>query len=138
VLESERKHIGVFNLSGQRFVPPLIYFQKQGVKAELLNMKGELKACDQKFDVIMLWGGDDLTGEMCKNYMHIVKYSQEKPADSGAVQFAPVIACAGAAAPVLKQAAVPGLQALPNRLDLREIERAVMQQQLPAAEPLPE
>jgi HD-like signal output (HDOD) protein len=137
IADADQKRLGVINLSGHRFVPPLIYFQKQGFKVEPLNIKATPKTYDQKFDVIIVWGGDDLSDEMCKNYMRIVKYPQAAAADAAAVQFTPLIACAGADSPLLKAPKVAGLTSLFNRLDLRELERAVVQQLQPAAEPLP-
>ncbi|MDD5675903.1 MAG: HDOD domain-containing protein [Chitinivibrionales bacterium] len=137
IQEAEQKRIGIGNLAGHRFMPPLIYFQKQGFKVELFNHTSALSACDRKYDAIILWGGPDLTVEMCQTFMRIAQYTAVPPAAADAVKFAPVIACADKEASLFKQPKTPGLRILENHLDLRELERTVMQQLMPAAEPLP-
>jgi HD-like signal output (HDOD) protein/ActR/RegA family two-component response regulator len=123
---SEKTRIGVINLAADVFVPPLLFYQKEGFNVNLMMTGGNLSKYDRAFDLIHIWAGAQITPEQIKAYNHIIKYEETKPAAETPPVFAPVLVILPPdSAPAYRdQAALgPVISCAYNRLDVRQLDR---------------
>jgi len=123
---SEKTRIGVINLAADVFVPPLLFYQKEGFNVNLMMTGGNLSKYDKAFDLIQIWAGAQTTLDQVRAYSHIVKYEEPKPEAETPPVFAPVLVILppdNAAAFRDAAGGTPAISCAYNRLDVRQLDR---------------
>jgi HD-like signal output (HDOD) protein/AmiR/NasT family two-component response regulator len=126
VFGSDKKRLGIINQAGGVFVPPLVYFQKQGFNVNLMIHSGALSKYDNAFDVVLVWADGATTPDTLGQFTHIVKYSETAAAPGSPVAFVPllVVLPAGNLEP-FRNAGVEHASYACNAIDLRQLDRNI-------------
>jgi HD-like signal output (HDOD) protein/DNA-binding NarL/FixJ family response regulator len=124
---SDKTRIGILNLSSDVFIPPLLFYQKEGFNVNLMMTGGNLSKYDSAFDLIHIWAGTQTTPEQVKTYGRIVKYSEQKPAAETPPVFTPILVLLPSeSAAAFRTADADGCQNVScayNRLDVRQLDK---------------
>lgn len=126
VVLSDKVRIGVANLASDVFVPPYLFYQKEGFAVTLMDSDGDLSKYNSSFDIIHIWAGARTTPEMVSAFTRIVKYAEGKPAAPGLPPvFTPVIAILPPeSAPAFRDNATgQTISCAYNKLDIRQLDK---------------
>jgi HD-like signal output (HDOD) protein/ActR/RegA family two-component response regulator len=131
IVLSDKTRIGVVNLAGDVFVPPLLFYQKEGFNISLMESGGDHQRYNSMFDIIHVWAGAKSTPEQVRAFTKIVKYAETMPPPETppavTPAFAPVLVILPPEnAPAFRDgAAASGMSCAYNRLDVRQLDKLV-------------
>jgi HD-like signal output (HDOD) protein len=87
----DKTRIGIINLASDVFIPPLLFYQKEGFNINLMVTGDNCSKYDSAFDLIHVWAGTQTTLEQVKSYGTIIKYAETKPTAGTAPVFTPIL-----------------------------------------------
>jgi hypothetical protein len=124
VVISDKTRIGVVNLTSDVFIPPLLFYQKEGFNVSLVETGGDSQRYNSAFDIIQVWAGSQTTPDQVRPFTKIVKYAESKPPESTPA-FAPVLVMLPQEnAPAFRDgAAGRDISCAYNRLDVRQLDK---------------
>jgi HD-like signal output (HDOD) protein/CheY-like chemotaxis protein len=116
--------IGLVNAAQNICVLPRLYLEKQGITIEMIQASAATSPYDNKFNLVLVWGGDHIDAADIEPYSHIVKYYGPTLKGNQRVEFAPILVFASDQAPI--SASCPeGVSVMSNTLDLRVIDLSI-------------
>jgi HD-like signal output (HDOD) protein/DNA-binding NarL/FixJ family response regulator len=125
VVLSDKTRIGVVNLASDVFVPPLLFYQKEGFNINLMDAGGDCRRYNSSFDLIHVWAGAQTTPDQVRAFTKIVKYAETKPPPESQPVFTPVLVLLPLEnAPAFRDgAAGRDISCAYNRLDVRQLDK---------------
>jgi hypothetical protein len=126
VVISDKTRIGVVNLASDVFIPPLLFYQKEGFNISLMETGGDCQRYNSSFDIIHIWAGAQTTPDQVRAFTKIVKYVETNPEPpQGPPTFTPVLVLLPAenAAAFRGGAAGQNISCAYNRLDVRQLDK---------------
>jgi HD-like signal output (HDOD) protein/ActR/RegA family two-component response regulator len=125
VVLSDKTRIGIVNLASDVFVPPFLFYQKEGFAIKLLETGGDCSKYTSSFDVIHVWAGAQTTREQVAPFSRIVKFAETPPPPQAQPEFAPVLVLLPPEnAPAFRDLnAGQSISCAYNRLDIRQLDK---------------
>jgi len=121
---SEKTHIGIRNMTPDVFIPPLLFFQKEGLNVNLLVTAGGLQKYDGAFDLIFVWAGEKTTMEEINTLGHIVRFAETPPPPEASPVFCPILAIIPQeAGDTFRKPVQNNVSCAYNRVDLRQLDK---------------
>ncbi len=121
---SEKTHVGIMNMTPDVFVPPLLFFQKEGINVNLMVNAGGLAKYDGVFDLVFVWGGEKTTVEEINSLSHIVRFAETPPPPESPPVFCPIMAMIPPeSGETFQKPLLKSLSCAYNRIDLRQLDK---------------
>jgi HD-like signal output (HDOD) protein/ActR/RegA family two-component response regulator len=126
---SDKSRIGVANLASDVFVPPFLFFQKEGFNITFMDSGGDPSRYNSSFDIIQVWADAATTPDQVKAFSRIVKYSDPTPSPETSPVFTPAYTPVLAILPpenaqaFRELASNPTISCAYNRLDVRQLDK---------------
>jgi hypothetical protein len=120
---AEELRIGLINMTDEPFVPPAVYFSRQGMQVEVLTGQVDTDRCNGKFDLLVLWGNESVAEETIRQYEQVVCFSRNETVAGALPEFAPVLACVDS--PDRSSIEADNISVIPREIDLRRLDRHI-------------
>jgi HD-like signal output (HDOD) protein len=121
---SEARDIGIVNVSNDLFVPAAAYLAKEGFLVELIPPAADPATLNGRFDIIVMWSSGDCSTELIRLFSRVFCHQRQSGKDEEGVlpAMAPLIFCGPEQ---LDSDALTGIFFMPNRFDLRQLDRNI-------------
>lgn len=123
--DAEEHKIGIVNLAKDIFLPPLLYLSKEGIEIETISPEIKSSELDSRFNLILIWAGEQTRPDDINKYTQIIKYFKEPPQPEEKTEFAPLLVCIRDDSTLYSDKSLKKISFMGQHFDLRKLEQNI-------------